>query len=227
MPAKPFGGMPMSLTPTASWSRVEIAERMSADEFWQNAPDDRKAELIKGVLIMPPPPLDIHERLFAFLFRLLGAYVEIHDLGDVRGSRTAVELGPDQVYEPDLLFVARERADIIGRRGIVGAPDLVVEILSAGTAAYDRGEKLRGYEQAGVRELWLIDPYGPAGTEFYQLANGRFTSIAPDSLGWLYATAVPGFRIDVNWLWPATRFIPVLAALSAIAATQPSKGETP
>ncbi|HET9224066.1 MAG TPA: Uma2 family endonuclease [Roseiflexaceae bacterium] len=141
-----------------TWSRVEVAERMTAAEFWEEAPDDRKAELINGVMIMAPPPLDIHEKLQLFLLTLIRTYVEEHDLGEVRGSRSGVELAPDQVYEPDILFVARDRVGIIQRHGLVGAPDLVIEILSASTAAYDRGEKLRIYERAGVRELWLIDP---------------------------------------------------------------------
>ncbi len=197
-------------------SRVEIAERMTADEFWQEAPEDCKAELIDGVMIMPPPPLDSHEKLFGFLFRLLGSYVEERDLGEVRGSRTGVELGPEEVYEPDILFVARDRLEIIQRKGLVGAPDLVIEILSAGTAPYDRGDKRRVYERGGVRELWLIDPYGPAGTEFYRLEERRYVPVMPDERGTLRSIAVPGFLIDVSWLWPAERFIPVRQALTYI-----------
>lgn len=206
------------MTVATTYSRVEIAERMTAGEFWQFAPDDEKAELIKGVMVMSPPPLEIHEKLFAFLFRLLGDYVEEHDLGEVRGSRTGVELAPDQVYQPDILFVARERVDIIQRNGVFGAPDLVAEILSAGTAAYDRGEKLRTYEQAGVRELWLIDPYGPAGTEFYHLEDRRFVPVMPSADGVLRSVAVPGFSIEVAWLWPENRFVPVRQALARIEA---------
>lgn len=201
-----------------TWSRVEVAERMTAAEFWQAAPDDRKAELINGVMVMAPPPLDIHEKLFGFLFSLLRDYAEEHDLGEVRGSRTGVELAVDEVYQPDVLFVAREQLGIIQRHGLVGAPDLVIEILSASTAAYDRGDKLRTYERAGVRELWLIDPYGPAGTEFYQLAEGRYLPVVPDAQGILRSTALPSFWIDVTWLWPAARFITVRQALAAIEA---------
>ena len=176
-----------------TWSRVEVAERMTAAEFWEEAPDDRKAELINGVMVMAPAPLDIHEKLFGFLFSLLRDYVEEHELGEVRGSRSGVELAADQVYEPDILFVARDRLDIIQRHGLVGAPDLVIEILSASTAAYDRGDKLRVYERAGVRELWLIDPYGPAGTEFYQLVDARYLPVVPDSQSILRSVAISGF----------------------------------
>jgi Uma2 family endonuclease len=201
-----------------TWSRVEVAERMTAAEYWKVAPDEQKAELINGVLVMAPPPLHIHEKLYAFLFRLFGDYAEEHDLGEVHGSRTGVELASDQVYEPDLLFIAKDRLDIIQRHGVVGAPDLVIEILSASTAAYDRGDKLRTYERAGVRELWLVDPYGPAGTEFYQLADGRFLPIAPNAQGRLHSVALAGFWIDVTWLWPADRFITVRQALALIEA---------
>jgi Uma2 family endonuclease len=199
-------------------SRVEVAEWMTSEEFFRDAPEDRKAELIDGVMVVPSPPLEVHEKLFAFLFRLLGDFVEEHDLGEVRGSRTPVELDVDQAPEPDILFVARERLDILQPKGVFGAPDLVVEILSAGTARTDRGPKFRAYQRAGVRELWLLDPCGPAGTEFFQRQGRRFVPVQPDANGLMRSSAVPGFWIDVNWLWPQERFIPVRQALAAIAS---------
>jgi Uncharacterized protein conserved in cyanobacteria len=198
-------------------TRVEVAERMTAEEFLELAPEDRKAELIDGVMIMPSPALDIHERLFGFLFRLISEYVEMYDLGEVRGSRTPVVLASDQVYEPDILFVARERAGRITERGVMGAPDLVVEILSRATVAYDRGPKLQGYERAGVREVWLIDPYGPVGTEFYRLEGGRFVPARVEG-GVLRSAAIPGLALRVEWLWPEGRFIPIREALAWIEA---------
>ncbi len=194
-------------------SRVEVAERMTSKEFFRRAPDDRKVELIDGVMIVSPPPLDIHERLQIFLLRLLGEFVERFDLGEVRGSRTAVELADDQTYEPDILFVARERVAIIKDEGIFGAPDLVIEILSASTASYDRGVKFRAYERAGVRELWLIDPYGPAGTEFYPLQGKSLQPVMPDAEGIIRSIVLPSFKLRVAWLWPAEKFISVREAL--------------
>jgi Uma2 family endonuclease len=94
----------------------------------------------------------------------------------------------------------------------------MIEVLSASTASYDRGAKFRAYERAGVRELWLIDPYGPAGTEFYQLEGERFQPVMPDPDGVLHSAAVLGFSIRVEWLWPADRFISVMAALKEIDA---------
>jgi len=199
-------------------TRVEVAERMTSEEFFRCAPEDQKAELIDGVMIVHSPPLVIHERLQGFLYTLLRTYVEENDLGEVLGSRTPVELEEEHTYEPDILFVSHERADIVQAKGIFGAPDLVIEILSRGTVHYDRGAKFWAYERAGVRELWLIDPYGPAGTEFYQLEGTRFIPVMPDAKGILHSVAAAGFWIDVNWLWPEEHFIPVRQALARIGA---------
>lgn len=193
-------------------SRVEVSERMTSEEFLRYAPDDKKAELIDGVMIVSPPPLDAHERLQIFLLRLLAEFVELFNLGEVRGSRTAVILEEDQVFEPDILFVAKNRTDIVQERGIFGPPHLVIEILSASTAPYDRGPKFYIYERAGVQELWLIDPYGPAGTEFYQRQGDTLKPIMPVE-NVIHSTALPNFKLNTTWLWPAEKFITIRTAL--------------
>ncbi len=203
----------MLQTPTRALSRVEVAERMTAAEFFRRAPEDRKAELIDGVMIMPSPPSDMHERLVGFLFTLLRMFAEERGLGEVRGSHTAVKLADDQAPEPDILFVAREHEHFITDQGVFGPPDLVIEVLSASTAAHDRGPKFHAYEAAGVREAWLIDPYGPAGTEFYQRAGNAFKPVMPNAAGMIESIALPGFKLRVAWLWPGEKFIAVREAL--------------
>ncbi len=202
---------------TLTYTRVEVAEHTTAAAFWRDASETRKNELIDGVMIMPSPPSRIHEDRFSFLFRLIGDYVEQRQLGLVFGSRTAVELAVDQVYEPDILFVADERTYIVGDKGIIGAPDFVIDILSASTAHHDRGTKRYAYEHAGVREYWIVDPYGPAGTEFYHLRDGSFFPVVPNSENLLRSVAIDGFVIDARWLWQSN-LITVKDALAQIAA---------
>lgn len=94
---------------------------------------------------------------------------------------------------------------------------LIIEILSAGTAKNDRGAKFLAYEKAGVRELWLIDPYGPVGTDFYQLEKGSFRPVVPNTDNILESAAVPGFWINVQWLWPGEdNFVRVQKALQEV-----------
>jgi Uma2 family endonuclease len=175
--------------------------RWTHDDFMRLAPEDEKAELIEGVLLIMPPPSDVHERLQNFLLKVIGLFVDYFRLGEVRGSRTAVRIAARHVYEPDILFVRRDRRHIITNAEVLEAPDLVVEILSPSTADYDRGAKREHYAAAGVRELWLIDPYGPAGTQFFQRQNEALVEVAPIA-GVIHSLALPNFKLQIAWLWP-------------------------
>jgi Uma2 family endonuclease len=183
--------------------RVETMEsqRLTHADFMRLAPEDQKAELIEGKMIVMPPPFYAHERLQVFLVSVLSLFASRFDLGQVLGSRTAVYISETDTYGPDILFVAKTREHIIGERQLLEAPDLVVEILSASTARYDRGPKLAGYSAAGVRELWLVDPYGPAGTQFFQRQSDSLVEVAPRE-DVLRSVALPGFDLRVAWLWP-------------------------
>ena len=182
---------------------VLLRDRITEEEFFHLCGEDTKADLINGVMIVETPASYIHERLFQFLFTLLTIYVRRQGLGQVLGSRTAVRLEEGHIYEPDLLFVHREREDIIGDQQVDGAPDLVVEILSASTYYYDTGAKREGYERNGVRELWLLDPYGIEGTQMLvrDEATGRFRAV-PFAGGVYRSTVIPDLWLRADWLWP-------------------------
>jgi len=182
-------------------ARAEVVERYTHDDFMLLAPEDKKAELIDGEIIVASPAFDSHERLLGFLLTILTAFVRHFKLGEVRGSRYAVRISERQTYEPDILFVRKERVHLITERELLEAPDLVVEIISASTARYDRWIKREQYEKAGVSELWLIDPYGAAGTQFYQRRGEHIVEVAPVE-GVIHSIALPNFRLKTAWLWP-------------------------
>ncbi|MDP2430874.1 MAG: Uma2 family endonuclease [Pseudomonadota bacterium] len=77
----------------------------------------------------------------------------------------------DTVVQPDVLAVCDPRK--VDERGIRGAPDWVVEVLSPFTAGLDHVKKRRLYEQAGVREYWLIQPMDRVLT-VYTLKDGAY-----------------------------------------------------
>jgi Uma2 family endonuclease len=200
---------------------VEIVGPMTAEEFlarFEGLPEHEhwKSELIDGVLILFPAPLDIHERLVVFLVRLIGEYAERLDLGEVRCSRSAVKLAEDQVYQPDVLFVSRDRITLFEQWGILGSPDLVIEILSKSTAAYDRGAKLRAYDRTGVREVWLVDPNGPEKTVIHQRQGLRLQPVTPGPDGVVASIALPGFKLRLDWLWPDGQFTRVREAVDSM-----------
>ena len=188
--------------------RMVAADLMTDEQFFGYAPDDRKAELINGVLILPSPAADPHEDLNGFLLSVIRTFVEERDLGVVRGAKTPVHLGVGHNYEPDVLFVARSRAGIVEHDGVFGAPDLVIEILSPGTEHLDRGIKRQTYAQAGVRELWLLSSESARKSAFYQRqARGGLAAMKPQE-GVLRSIAVPGLWLKFEWLWPPEGRLP-------------------
>jgi Uma2 family endonuclease len=190
----------MTILPNPTVCRAENVEHWTHEEFMRVAPENHKAELIDGDMIRPSPAFFPHERLQVFLTTVLMMYVSHSKLGYVLGSRYAVYISEDQTYEPDILFMSQERKHIITESKLTAAPDLAVEILSASTARYDRGAKLQNYDRAGLRELWLIDPYGAAGTQFYQQQKNQLVEIASVN-GVIHSIALPNFKLKTAWLW--------------------------
>ena len=121
-------------------------------------PEDRRYEIIDGDLFMTPSPTTYHQRILRQLERALGEHVESRRLGEVLFTPCDVVLSETDIVQPDILFVSQERASIIGEKNISSAPDLVVEVLSPGTAQRDQTLKAKTYQRYGVRELWIVSP---------------------------------------------------------------------
>ena len=122
--------------------------------------DGKRWELIDGVpYAMAPAASDTHQGISGNLFAQLHGFLKgkpckvFHAAYDVRLNADA---GDDTVVQPDLVVICdQSKRD---ERGYKGAPDMVVEILSPSTAQYDRLIKFRLYQNAGVREYWIVDP---------------------------------------------------------------------
>lgn len=129
-------------------------------EDYKSLPESetKRYELLEGELIMVPSPSFKHQLILANLADHLREFVGKNDLGMVLFAPLDVILSEGTVLQPDILFIARKRADIAVGEGIHGAPDLVIEILSPATAERDRTYKRTLYARHGVREYWIVDP---------------------------------------------------------------------
>jgi len=131
-------------------------------------PDDKRYEVINGELLEVPAPTTTHQRIVKKLLRALDDYVEKKNLGEVFVSPVDVILSEENVFQPDIVFVSKDREEIIKERGIFGAPDLVVEVISPSTLKRDTEDKKRVYEKACVKELWLVFPEEKAVEVFFK-----------------------------------------------------------
>ncbi|GAB3642223.1 Uma2 family endonuclease [Spirosoma arcticum] len=175
-------------------------EKKRRQEFYEWLQDDVKAEFINGEVIMHSPVKRRHLRASGNLTTLLRVYVQVNNLGEVDTEKALVVLTRND-YEPDICFWRKEVADEFDDETMKHpAPDLVVEILSKGTAKRDRGIKFEDYASHGVREYWLVDPIRQTVEQFR--LDEKF--MAFDAVGNLHLTdaltalTVPGFSIPVR-----------------------------
>lgn len=142
-------------------------------------PDDLRCELIDGeVYLMAPAPSLPHQDVAGEIFRQLANALSEQPCRpyispvDVRlPKHDEADESVDTVVQPDVLVVCDESKT--DRRGIRGGPDLVVEVISPGTAGHDQVRKRRIYERSGVREYWLVHPIDRVLT-IYRLEGDRF-----------------------------------------------------
>ena len=160
--------------------------------------EDSDWEFLDGRLIMSPAS-DRHEDLFRFLLTLLSAFLDERGGAVVRGSRYPMRLDERWSPEPDLLMVRDERRHLLTETRLEGPADWVIEIVSEGDPRFEEREKLPRYREAGIGEIWLVDPFAERiavermsgdGYERTELASGRLES-----------STTPGFWIEVSWLW--------------------------
>ena len=117
----------------------------------------RRSEIIEGELFEMPSPGSAHALVVAALIRLLIPLVE--NLGG-RWCTAPIDVffpGANPVQPDILVIVPGGQAEIVPR-GIEGAPDLVIEVLSPSNRGHDLLTKRSLYARAGVREYWLVDP---------------------------------------------------------------------
>ena len=136
-----------------------MPQRVSVAEYLDGPESLTRRELVFGMVREPPAPRFGHQAVLTRLATLLDAHVRERALGRVCVAPVDVVLDEQAalVVQPDLVFIAADRLALVRDR-VWGAPDLVVEVLSPGTARRDRTTKLAWYERYGVGECWLVDP---------------------------------------------------------------------
>jgi Uma2 family endonuclease len=161
--------------PLPKEERYTLADALTWDE-------SERIELICGVPYMMSPPVRVHQEILTALVLQIGNYLN--------GKKCRVYPAPfavrlfekkedhpgnvDTLVEPDISVVCDpDKLDDIGCKG---APDLVIEILSPSTQRHDRVTKFNLYQEAGVREYWIVDPLSKT-VQVYVLENGIFRAV--------------------------------------------------
>jgi Uma2 family endonuclease len=137
---------------------VVMSEHFDVNTYLAGPENLRRRELVWGVVREPPAPKYGHQSVVTRATVILDLHVRERQLGIVCVSPIDVVLDEKKalIVQPDVVFLSNERRSIL-RDELWGAPDLVIEVTSRGTARYDRHTKMRWYREYGVRECWLLD----------------------------------------------------------------------
>lgn len=167
---------------------------------WLRLPDDGlRYEIVEGELHVGPPPSIQHQIAVSSLLAAMFQYAANNDLGLVLTAPIGVRL-PDReaTVQPDVLFIRRDRLDIMKDDLIDGPPDLVVGVLSPSNWVYDRSRKQNAYQRAGVREYWIVDYRSQSvdvlvleGQEYVQRGHYEDGDLAPSEV-------LTGFSMPVS-----------------------------
>ncbi len=169
-------------------------------------PDSSGYQIIEGELIVTPSPRPSHQRIVGRLFREIDDHVIRNDLGEVYIAPLDVVLDaqstePENIVQPDILFISKDRLHIVTDVNIQGAPDLAIEIQSESTARYDRVHKMRIYSRFGVPHYWIVDAEART-LEAFDLAEDPprlAASLAGDDI--YRPSLFPGLEIDLGKVW--------------------------
>ena len=155
---------------------VSEIKQISVSEFRQmefDENDESYYELINGYVMKKSAPRPEHQSISMYLSIQLGIHIKNRQLGKLFAAPIDVFLDRINAVQPDLVFIASANQEKITTDGIMGIPDLVIEIISPTSVIRDRVDKKNLYERLNIQEYWIIDPQYQ-DVEIYTIENNRY-----------------------------------------------------
>ena len=175
----------------------QTSTKLTYEDYLLLPDDGRRHEIIDGEHYVSPSPNTEHQRIIKRLVEAL-LPLEKRGLGEVFFAPFDVVLSMFDIVQPDVLFITASRADILTKKNVQGAPDLVVEVLSESNRAYDLQVKHKTYERLGVDEYWIVDPEDRS-VKVFRRAGARFAVAAIGDT--LTSPLLPGFALPLRDLF--------------------------
>ena len=179
---------------------VQTSTKWTYEDYALLPEDGRRHEIVDGEHYVNPAPNTKHQRVVLRLAIELSSFVRAHRLGEVFISPIDVVLSDNDIVQPDVVFVSKDRKSLLTAANIQGGPDLVVEVLSESNRRYDEIIKRKRYETFGVAEYWIVDPELEI-VKIHRRATGAFERVAEidcETGGAITTPLLPGFSLDVR-----------------------------
>jgi Uma2 family endonuclease len=207
-----FGGRTVDLPYTVRIPAV------SEEMFNELVDEDTKAELFDGVMIVHSPGSPRHNVIAGLLRNVMTCYAEEKGLGMVFGPDDLIHLATCRKFAPDAFFLdAKDVPHPLPEMEFEVVPSLAIEVLSPSNRNYDLDDKRPAYREAGVREIWLVDP--DEQQVIVDRRRGKKYSTVTVADGRITSAVVKGFWLETAWLW-AEPLPSVLTCLREIIGDQ-------
>ena len=189
------------------FSQLDISKTYSYADYllWQF---EERLELIKGKIFqMSPAPNRRHQTILGKLHFKFATIFNNHPCQlffapfDVRLPIKDTKPTDKKVFnvvQPDLCVICDESK--LDDRGCIGAPDLVIEILSPGNTKKEMTHKFELYEEAGIKEYWLVEPNDEVIFIYYLNELGQYVGLKP-AVEKARSVIFPQLEIDLNTIW--------------------------
>ncbi len=198
-----------------------IASSVRYEDFL-NGFEGMRVEWVNGEVILMPGIDERHDGLTRFVDNLFQAYLEVKGGGRVLQDPMLMHF---LTYSraPDIQVLLPESLHKLQPKEVLGAADLVVEIVSQGSQRIDRVEKYDEYERGGVQEYWIIDPIYAEALFFQRGEDHFFERVAPDEHGVYHSKVLSNLRLPVTLLWqdPLPAMREIIALVDDMVRTQP------
>lgn len=173
-------------------------------------PEDERWEIIDGVPYMQAAPSPIHQEILMELSKQIAVYLtgktcKVYPAPFCVRFPQGYEKNEEElknIVEPDISIICDKSK--IDDRGCIGAPDMIIEIISPSSIKKDRFVKFNMYEKAGVKEYWIIEPDQKLVSVFLLQKNERFSrpEMYTEEDG-INVSIFPDLTIDLSAVFPS------------------------
>jgi Uma2 family endonuclease len=195
-------------TPVLNINDLDLEKSYTFADYltWQF---QERIELIKGKIFkMSPAPSRFHQKISGNLFFEIkkiyannecGLYSAPFDVRLINFKKSTEDKKVTTVVQPDLCIVCDKSK--LDDKGCIGAPDLIIEILSPGNTEKEMGIKFDLYEENEVKEYWIVEPVDKT-VFIYTLQNGKYIGLKPQiQLDTIASPLFPEMNFDVKTIF--------------------------
>jgi Uma2 family endonuclease len=205
--------LPLPLAQKSDYTFEQIEEYAAlfpTNHVWRSSdiefyfPQDLKVsvQIIQNQLFIMASPNFDHQEISMELSSVMHVFCKAHKIGKIVTAPLDIQFDEDNLFQPDIIFIAVSRYHIVENKKVKDAPNLVVEIWSPSNIKKEREMKRKTYQNKGVTEYWQIFPKKQEVKIEVLDEEGKYELFSEaKQKGTVHSKVLNGFEIEINTLF--------------------------